>query len=497
MKMSIGQKLFVVFGMLFLLIGGFAFYVSSDLKEFNEDIAAYRDIQKEIKTASALQLNVANVWQFFTDASLTRNKAVIDEEAKPNLDEAYVNVDKLIALNANEPAHLATSNKIRADIGEMWTVGNKMFTAYNRDWDEGNVVMEEYDAISGSVLTGIDGIAKDMGREADAAVMEMNEMVAESLKVVTYVLGLTLLIGVGVGIFLIKLRNSITRPLNELLTATEKVAAGDLSHEINTKGFTGEVADLMGHFVVMTDNLKKIIYRVKDSVSLLASSSEELSAAASQISNGSKEQSTRASQVATASNQMNATIAEVAKNVHDAADTVEVATNGAVKGGEIVDSTVMSMNEIAGAVKDSSSVMESLGERSKDIGQITKVIDDIADQTNLLALNAAIEAARAGEQGRGFAVVADEVRKLAEKTQKATGEIIGMISAIQDDTQCAITSMDNGVKVVEGGVALAREAGDALTGIVSDVEKISVSMQQIATASEEESVTSDQISNDI
>ncbi len=155
------------------------------------------------------------------------------------------------------------------------------------------------------------------------------------------------------------------------------------------------------------------------------------------------------------------------------------------------------MKEIASTTRKTSDVISTLGERSKEIGKIVRVIDEIADQTNLLALNAAIEAARAGEQGRGFAVVADEVRKLAERTVKATKEIGDMIKGIRNDTEEALSAMDEEAKAVDEGMKLVKEAGDSLKEIVKKVEDVSRMVEQIATAAEEQSTAADQISGDI
>ena len=157
----------------------------------------------------------------------------------------------------------------------------------------------------------------------------------------------------------------------------------------------------------------------------------------------------------------------------------------------------VTVKAIAQTVSESAGLMTSLGERSKQIGDIVSVIKDIADQTNLLALNAAIEAARAGEQGRGFAVVADEVRKLAERTTKATSEIGSMIGAIQDEVDKAVVSMGEGTKRVETGVEYSTNAGNALSDIVKSVENLQSMVQQIASATEEMSSVSEQISGDI
>jgi len=187
----------------------------------------------------------------------------------------------------------------------------------------------------------------------------------------------------------------------------------------------------------------------------------------------------------------------VAQNASSASEAAREANNAAIDGKKIVSITIESMNGIADTAKESSEVIAALGNSSQEISRIIKVIEDIADQTNLLALNAAIEAARAGEQGRGFAVVSDEVRKLAERTTKATKEISTMITTIQDETAKALTTMENEVRVVEEGVQHAQEAGSSLEKIAADVENVTGMIQQIATASEEQSTAADQISGDI
>ncbi|MEW6653432.1 MAG: methyl-accepting chemotaxis protein, partial [Bacteroidota bacterium] len=167
------------------------------------------------------------------------------------------------------------------------------------------------------------------------------------------------------------------------------------------------------------------------------------------------------------------------------------------EGGKVVGQTIEGMNRIAVVVKQSADTVQQLGKSSDQIGEIVQVIDDIADQTNLLALNAAIEAARAGEQGRGFAVVADEVRKLAERTTKATKEIANMIKQIQKDTSEAVISMTSGTVEVEKGKELADEAGKSLSQIISGAEQVVDIVTQVAAASEEQSSAAEQISKNL
>jgi methyl-accepting chemotaxis protein len=275
----------------------------------------------------------------------------------------------------------------------------------------------------------------------------------------------------------------------------QKVADGDLLITIDCNEKHGD--SLLAHMKVMVEKMKKLLGDVKSTADNLASASYELSASAEQMSRGVSEQSGRASQIATASTEMSQTIVDVAKNSSNIAssssDTVQVADGGK----EIVMRSIEEVKAIAETVTESAKMISSLGERSKQIGEIVNVIKDIADQTNLLALNAAIEAARAGEQGRGFAVVADEVRKLAERTAKATSEIGDMIRSIQEEMDKAVISMEDGTKRVESGVEFSAQAGDALRKIVDSVGELQTMVQQIAAATEEMSTASEQISGDI
>ncbi|MDP2381765.1 MAG: methyl-accepting chemotaxis protein, partial [Nitrospirota bacterium] len=188
---------------------------------------------------------------------------------------------------------------------------------------------------------------------------------------------------------------------------------------------------------------------------------------------------------------------QVAQNSGKAATLAQETVQTAKNGGSVVADTISGMQHLSEAVSNSATIIAELGKSSDQIGEIVRVIEDIADQTNLLALNAAIEAARAGEQGRGFAVVADEVRKLAERTTKATKEIGDMIRQIQHDTRGAVDSMQQGTQKVSGGVELVNKTGEALTRIVQMVSESADMIRQIAVASEEQSVATQQIANDI
>jgi len=209
------------------------------------------------------------------------------------------------------------------------------------------------------------------------------------------------------------------------------------------------------------------------------------------------EQSNRSSQIATSAEEMSQTVLDIARNAGSIAESATTTAGIAQKGAEIVAQSVRESEAMAETVSNAATVVRTLGEQSKQIGEIVSTINDIADQTNLLALNAAIEAARAGEQGRGFAVVADEVRKLAERTGKATSEISSMIGAIQGEVDHAVAAMNKTTGQVDVSMRHSREAGAQLEAIVQSVTTLQSMVQQIASATEEMSSTAEAISGDI
>ncbi len=245
------------------------------------------------------------------------------------------------------------------------------------------------------------------------------------------------------------------------------------------------------------DNLEKVSREVSSAAERIASSSEEVSAQVEQARNGSDQQRQRVTETATAMEEMNATILEVAQNAGQASEQAQSAMDRARDGQDVVSMAVQAIDEVNTLTDQLKTHMGTLGGQVEDIGRIMTVIEDIADQTNLLALNAAIEAARAGEAGRGFAVVADEVRKLAEKTMGATKEVGQAIVAIQDGSRKNMDSMDEAVKAVEKATELANQSGQALADIVSLVESTSDQVRAIATASEQQSAASEEINRAI
>ena len=288
----------------------------------------------------------------------------------------------------------------------------------------------------------------------------------------------------------------ITRPLQETLDAVERITSGDLTHTLQVSR-RDELGVVQQGIQRMGSTLRELIGGIRDGVTQIASAAEELSAVTEQTSAGVNSQKVETDQVATAMQEMSATVQEVARSAAEASQAASDADHEASQGDRVVAEAIAQIDRLAAEVTRSTDAMSELQSESKKIGGVMDVIKAVAEQTNLLALNAAIEAARAGEAGRGFAVVADEVRGLAQRTQKSTEEIEGLIAGLQQGTQQVANIMHGSRELTDSSVALTRRAGDALGMITRKVSNIQAMNQQIAAAAEQQGAVAEEISRSV
>lgn len=327
---------------------------------------------------------------------------------------------------------------------------------------------------------------KDATVQAEAAYEDTRETVIA-----------TLAVAVALTVFLaVVITRSITRPLATAVAATERVAGGDLSHQIEIFG-RDEPARLLLALKQMQGNLRAAISHIADSAMQLASATEELHAVSEDASRNLQQQNSEIQQAASAVTEMSAAVDEVARNASSTAEASNLSSSLAHQGRDQVRQTVTAIQTMTAEFNKTSARIEGLAEESKDIGKVLEVIRAIAEQTNLLALNAAIEAARAGEAGRGFAVVADEVRALAHRTQVSTREIEQMIARVQTGTQAAVSAMRDSSGHADQSLTLAEAAGQALEKIYERVGQINERNLLIASASEEQAAVAREVDRNI
>ncbi|RMU94808.1 Methyl-accepting chemotaxis protein [Pseudomonas amygdali pv. myricae] len=288
----------------------------------------------------------------------------------------------------------------------------------------------------------------------------------------------------------------ITRPLQETLAVVDRIASGDLTQTLAVTR-RDELGVLQQGIQRMGSTLRELIGGIRDSVVQIASAAEELSAVTEQTSAGVNSQKVETDQVATAMHEMSATVAEVARNAEQASQAASNADREARDGDKVVGEAIVQIERLANEVGRSADAMNQLEQESDKIGKVMDVIKAVAEQTNLLALNAAIEAARAGEAGRGFAVVADEVRGLAQRTQQSTVEIETLVAALQSGTRQVSSIMLSSRELTVSSVQLSRQAGTSLGSITQTVSNIQAMNQQIAAAAEEQSAVAEEISRSI
>jgi methyl-accepting chemotaxis protein len=505
--MKISTRLFVSFTIVLLFIVGIGIisYIGMNKMRFYIDDLANNDgaLMDDGQRARA---NINMMRRYEKDLFLNIGDAAKMEEYKKKWDDAREHFNKRMEDSVkllSDPANpdgvkdKATITTIKQQIDAYAAGFNKVYdqikTGEISTPQDANKAIGQYKVATHQSESMVGEFSKKMDKQMDEMVKESTEG-SKKILVTLMILATSAIILTFIQAFFIV--RSITTPLRKLVSTATTIATGDLTTkvEVTSKDETGQ---LMAAMKTMTENLRSIIGQVSSTSTQVALAANQLHSTAERIATGAEEVASQSSTVATAGEEMSATSGDIAQNCQMAAEGAQRASQSASDGAGVVERTVAVMGQIAAKVQESAKTVESLGARSDQIGAIIGTIEDIADQTNLLALNAAIEAARAGEQGRGFAVVADEVRALAERTTRATKEIGEMIKAIQKETRGAVVAMEQGVLQVATGTEEAAKSGSALRDILEQINDVAMQVNQIATAAEEQTATTGEISSNM
>lgn len=444
----------------------------SQEQDSSERLGEFTNIQQlrgQVQNARyEVQAYVFSGKESYEVAAITAIDEALKEVEQIATDQADGNVSEL--LNARK-----TLLKYREHMGQFKDLQVKVEAA-----------QESMEALSENLLTSTGEITALQGQRRDAEA-------TQSRQTLSGVAGLAMLLGL-LAAWLIT--QQIIAPLRLTLSAAARIAKGDLSQDLEI-GRRDEMGMLQRSMQDMTLSLRQLISGISDGVTQIASAAEQLSAVTAQTSVGVTSQKDETDCVATAMNQMTSTVMEVARNAEEASEAARHADQQARDGDKVVNDAIAQIERLAVEVNNSTQAMGKLKLESDKIGGVLDVIKSVSQQTNLLALNAAIEAARAGEAGRGFAVVADEVRGLAQRTQESTEEIEVLIAALQSGTQQVVMTLDASRTLTDSSVELSRQAGDALGHITRTVSTIQTMNQQIAAAGEEQSSVAEQINRSV
>jgi len=498
-RLQVTQKLTLAFGVMLafcLLLTGFCLYQLSEVNAAANRLANRYLTSMRLLSTMDSRLNSKRRVELREIAAGKDMKEFHAEQSR------IKELQKDVLAAQNEYEQYIDSAEQRATYDQF----KEKLSAYESSMIHTNQMQEQGKIAEAEAFSKVQGKQAfvDVAAALDTAIASNNNLgivfaKAAEQKYATAKLLILLLLGIA-AVVSIGLAASITRnisiPLKRAAEVLGKVAEGDLTHhlEITSQDEIGALTNSLNHTVA---ELGSLLATVAENATQLAAASEEISASASHSSESAQRQSDQTTQVATAMHEMSATVVEVSNNSQKAADAAREASDTARNGGTVVSETLTTMRAIAASNSAVATKITELGKSSERIGAIASVIDDIADQTNLLALNAAIEAARAGEQGRGFAVVADEVRKLAERTAAATKEIAGMIESIQKEAREAVAAMRSGSLEVERGVTRTEGSGKALDQIIEMASRVGDMVAQIATAATEQSATAELVNDNI
>jgi len=495
---TIKSKIIVNLCIVFLTVIAIVGMNYFDLREMGQmqDLSAKRTT--EALHAKETSMEGMALYTVIADAVINRQLSEAEKKWATAKEEAIKSIDGTIK-SADTPEEKKLAEEVKTHLQEIISLFEGKLLPLLKSTDGITPEMRELDgkidihvsAVEDKMDKFVASLEKEMKTTEEEFKADIRKAITESL-----IIGfIGILLQAGLATWLIR---QVLKPVNAMVLLLKDVAEGegDLTKRLDESS-KDEIAEASGWFNQFIEKIQTIIGQVATNSTQLASAATQLHATSEQIATGAEEVACQTSTVATASEEMAATSADIAQTCHHAADSAKLASSAAESGAAVVQSTVNGMAKIASRVQETAKTVETLGSRSDQIGAIIGTIEDIADQTNLLALNAAIEAARAGEQGRGFAVVADEVRALAERTTKATKEIGDMIKSIQQETKAAVREMEEGVHEVELGMQEAEKSGNALAEILDQITSVNNQVAQIATAAEEQTATTNEITNNI
>lgn len=474
-----------------LIEGSVILFNSAEIKKQSADMAEHRIPM--LNGAHNLKLAVVQVQQWLTDISATRGRDGLNDgfdEAEKNAKTFKAQIDKLIAIDKQNASRYQAMLPVFSD---YYAVGKKMAQAYIDEGPaSGNQMMSHFDEVAEKMSQQVDGFLASMEEVTAAAIVKQQEL--EEMTGFSTVIGsLAILLGIAI-LYIIMSRALSYLPM--ILTEMQRISDGDLTSKVEVTR-QDEIGGLMQGLQAMKEHLLEMVAKINETTARLSTSTEALSVVTAQTTSNIRQQQSETAQIATSMNQMSATVREVSMNVNTTSTSADAADAETGHGRKVVDAAVDGVRRLAEQIETTAGVIAQVEQGSVDISKMLEVIRGIAEQTNLLALNAAIEAARAGEQGRGFAVVADEVRTLAGRTQQSTMEINDIIEKLQSGSRNAVKVMNQSREQAKSVVDQAVLAGTSLCAIAEAVSQINTMSTQIATAAEEQSVVTDDMNQSI
>jgi len=485
-KLSVGRKILAIVVLVGAALASMFIVSYFSFAELRRELAEVKDegVPNAI-LAKDMQMQVVQMQQWLTDISATRGQDGLDDgfEEAEKAHQAFV--AGLATVRASYVAEkndtgVARADQLRERMTAWYGVGKTMAQAYvDHGTAAGNHTMGEFDRASTQLQEALVPLIDDQVREAT---QEIDTAVAAALRVQAITLaGMVFSFTVlALGGFYLARRVSV--PLQHMSTLMANlVEHKDFSVRLDVSGHD-EIAHASRSFNDLIAMLSTMLQELNHDVHRLDDTAAELARAIGHSSHSSTETSRSAAAMAAAVEQMSVSLDQMRDNTRMSQEVVQTSSRHSDEGSRVIGAAIDDMQKITDAVQQVSVVIATLGEQTSKISNVVSVIRDVADQTNLLALNAAIEAARAGEQGRGFAVVADEVRKLAERTAGATGEIAAMIGAIQDSARAAVGSVDEAARQSAAGAHLARDAAQSIEAIRDGAGRVSRAFHDIANA---------------